>query len=296
MEDSRERKRKVKTNFEEDLREKIRKFKHNHASKNFLTVLFPMSTVFNGTESLGSSNPNFKEPTESHLTKLYARDSMLSQHGAEKWLHENYFFGIHNGLIVESGALDGLQYSNTFMFETHLNWQVVHVEADPENFNSLRKNRHKSINVNAALCESPRLLHYLFGWTPATRGFVEFMSASLIRNYHEPIANKEVSIDELPTIPCLKFSTLMSLINVPKIDIWVLDVEGAEESVLLGTDFNKVRVDTIVMECDQSDRERDNKKIKILEKNSFTCQLISNDCICKHKSFKPSSRSNPWKI
>ena len=122
------------------------------------------------------------------------------------------------------------------------------------------------------------------------------MSQSLINNYHAPIANKDVSIDELPTIPCLRFSTLMNLVNVPKIDIWVLDVEGAEESVLMGTDFNKVRIDTIVMECDNSDRERDNRKRKILQDNSFTCELISNDCICKHKTFQPSSRANPKKL
>jgi len=39
--------------------------------------------------------------------------------------------------------------------------------------------------------------------------------------------------------------------NVKHIDIWILDTEGAEESVLRGTDFNEVFINAVAMECDE---------------------------------------------
>ncbi len=39
--------------------------------------------------------------------------------------------------------------------------------------------------------------------------------------------------------------------NVKHVDIWILDTEGAEESVLRGTDFNEVHINAVAMECDE---------------------------------------------
>ena len=44
---------------------------------------------------------------------------------------------------------------------------------------------------------------------------------------------------------------LLREMNVKHIDIWILDTEGAEESVLRGTDFNEVNVNAVAMECDE---------------------------------------------
>jgi len=38
-------------------------------------------------------------------------------------------------------------------------------------------------------------------------------------------------------------------ISVTHVDIWILDTEGAEESVLKGTDFNAVHFNAVAMEC-----------------------------------------------
>ncbi len=36
-----------------------------------------------------------------------------------------------NGLIMESGALNGVLFSNSLMFEQFANWTSINVEADP---------------------------------------------------------------------------------------------------------------------------------------------------------------------
>lgn len=76
------------------------------------------------------------------------------------WLYENWFYGKERGVIVESGALDGMLYSTTHMFEKFAKWTAVHIEADPRNYFKLVRQREKGININAALCGEPKLLHY----------------------------------------------------------------------------------------------------------------------------------------
>jgi hypothetical protein len=67
------------------------------------------------------------------------------------------------------------------------------------------------------------------------------------------------------------------------------DVEGAEQSVLEGTDFQQLDVSAVVMECDRHDEEKDRRKRDILEANGFECQEVERNCFCKHVSFTPSA-------
>ena len=67
------------------------------------------------------------------------------------------------------------------------------------------------------------------------------------------------------------------------------DVEGAEQAVLEGTDFQALDVSTVVMECDHHDEAKDQKKRDILEANGFECQEVERNCFCKHVSFTPSA-------
>ncbi len=39
--------------------------------------------------------------------------------------------GMKNGVIMESGALNGVLFSNSLMFEQFANWTSINVEADP---------------------------------------------------------------------------------------------------------------------------------------------------------------------
>ena len=71
-------------------------------------------------------------------------------------------------------------------------------------------------------------------------------------------------------------------------DVWILDTEGSEVSVLQGVDFDDIRVSTIVVECDQHDPAKNKQKVDILSKNGFHCDQILRNCFCAHKTFVPS--------
>jgi FkbM family methyltransferase len=180
-----------------------------------------------------------------------------------------------NGTILESGALNGLKYSTSFMFEKFASWLAIHVEADPKNYNQLRQFRPNSINIHAALCKEAQLLHFTNSPNMAINGFVEFMTPHFIETWHPRLQTNPGLIKSLPSILCVPLPHLLTELGVHKIDVWVLDVEGAELSVLESMDFKKVKVSTIVMECDQRSVEIDQAKQDILKKNGFQCQLVS---------------------
>ena len=96
----------------------------------------------------------------------------------------------------------------------------------------MRYNRPLAINVNGALCSESKPLHYSSEGVIPVRGFVEFMTQSFIKKWHGKLYNNITKIEYLPTVQCIPVKNLLKELHVTHIDIWILDVEGAEESVL----------------------------------------------------------------
>lgn len=256
---------------------------------NAVSVYYPVN-VF-GDKSDWRNPATF----DAELKRNFDKDSFWTelskaQDQEDIWLYENWFFGMKNGVIIESGALDGILFSNSYLFENAVNWTAIHVEADPENFNNLKYNRPNAVNINGALCSESRPLHYSSEGVIPVRGFIEFMTESFIKKWHGRVYNNKTRIEDLPTVQCVPMRHLLRQLDVKHVDIWILDVEGAEESVLRGTDFNAVRFNAVAMECDEHDIVKNSRKTDILEANGFKCLLVERNCMCKHDSYQPSSR------
>lgn len=146
--------------------------------------------------------------------------------------------------------------------------------------------------MHGALCSEPRLLHYSSVGVLPVRGFVEFMSPSFMKKWHGKIYNNKTKIEDLPTVQCLTVKSLLRELNVKVIDIWILDTEGAEESVLRGTDFTAVTFNAIAMECDEHDVEKNRRKTDIIEAAGFKCALIERNCMCKNDKYTPSASTS----
>ena len=68
----------------------------------------------------------FESATQSRIRqKKNWKDVSWSQHDEDMWLMNNWFYGVKNGVIIESGALDGILYSNSNLFESFLNWTAI---------------------------------------------------------------------------------------------------------------------------------------------------------------------------
>lgn len=92
-----------------------------------LTINYPLG-AFDGSQR-DWRQPGVFDP---EFTKAIAKDSSWKEfsHAQDQediWLFENWFYGMKEGLIMESGALNGILFSTTFMFEHAANWTALHV-------------------------------------------------------------------------------------------------------------------------------------------------------------------------
>jgi hypothetical protein len=212
------------------------------------------------------------------------------------WMYETFFFGMERGIIVESGGLDGLEFSNSYLFEEFATWTSILVEADSRNFRKMVANRPRAFNIHAALCNASTVLHY-YERGDCCSGIVELQEKMALELYR-----KRVDIKSLPKVHCISMThVLRKLLAINKVDIWVLDVEGAEESVLSNTDFDAVQFNLVVYETrDGSDEEMEveRRKLALMERNGFKCYTkmdkdqVSNNLYCVNSKFTPNSAPN----
>lgn len=140
----------------------------------------------------------------------------------------NYFLkrniSIFNRVFVEIGAFDGFDMSNTYALEIGYSWKGLLVEASVNIFNRLIKtNRPRSIKINAAVCNE--------------EGFVEYNDNNVgLGGITKYINNKKVK--KTYNVRCSPISKIIKENNIRYIDLFSLDVEGAEEEVLKTFDWN----------------------------------------------------------
>jgi hypothetical protein len=207
-----------------------------------------------------------------------ARAFCTAQDDEDVHAHMNYFAGVRGKLILESGALDGVRYSVSNFFVKALGWRAIHVEASPPSFAKLRVNRPEALNIHTALCAQDAPLHFVSdaeaGSKAPVSGFWEFMSDNL-KNAYWPTTN----VNALPLVPCRPLGPLLSMLGVTHIDLWVLDVEGAELEVLKTFDFSAVTVDVVCIEQDGGNPKKDAAVRALMEKEGFVIDMQNQVCV-----------------
>ena len=190
-----------------------------------------------------------------HLTNFQ------SQSNEDRVLVE-IFKDMCKGTYVELGALDGIRYSNTYVFHQDLEWQGVLVELSPANYANLKANRkHELAVVNAGICDTEQIVHHMQVPDGAVNGIWEFAAPSFREHWWNGMSPEK---DGLP-IACRPLSYVLGNVSVPFFaDFFSLDVEGAELQVLSSVDFNKSAFGVLVIEADGQSHEKDGKIRKLL--------------------------------
>ena len=170
-----------------------------------------------------------------------------TQFGEELFAYDHFFFRRREGIVLESGALDGTLISTTIALCRVLGWAAVHVEPGPVAFSKLSAGRPEALNVHAALCNTTGVLHFAeSSQSPEASGIWEFMSAA-----HKDVWFPGLSdISHLPTISCWPLAQLLRKFGICHIDFWILDVEGSELDVLKSVDWTSIQIDVLCIEAD----------------------------------------------
>mmetsp|Transcript_46704 Transcript_46704/g.105567 ORF Transcript_46704/g.105567 Transcript_46704/m.105567 type:complete len:331 (-) Transcript_46704:256-1248(-) len=174
-----------------------------------------------------------------------------------KDLVKQFFHGQRHGFYLEMGALDGITQSHSLKFEEDLGWDGVLLEANWKSCESLfeQPRRKTAIKLCASVCDDPS--GYLFferTEDPFTSASLSAMTEEWRKAYHLERGGQKPAELELTPVPCSPLGRHLRIVGVKQIDIFFLDVEGAELGVLKTFDWS-IPVRVFVMEVAPENNE-----------------------------------------
>jgi len=211
-----------------------------------------------------------------------------SQCGEDIFLNDHYFKNKKGGHFIELGALDGVLYSNTKMFEDSLQWEGVLIEPHPYQFEKLQRNRpcchlfHSLISNRT----DELIFKYFLDGHAAVSGVKETLPEILLELFHENTEWEYLSKGEI----YIKPQTLTDILKktpFQHFDLLSLDVEGHEYEVLQSWDFS-IPIDVILIES-LGVVEKDEQCAEILTRNGYVFDTdYKHNKIFLHESFRKS--------
>ena len=141
----------------------------------------------------------------------------------------------HSRTYVEIGALDGVMYSNTLGLEA-LGWRGLLIEAQPGNAAALYRNRGRSgrnVIVPEAVCSPASTVTFAGMKGKGTAGAIDTMDKDYFAYWQ-----RRGRFPATYTVPCRPLGEMVRLAGLARIDVFSLDVEGAELAVLRTFDWS----------------------------------------------------------
>lgn len=206
-----------------------------------------------------------------NIKQFLTRKSLtVSEAGQDYWIYAEAFNEKMNGYFLDIGAHDGLYASNTYLLESRYNWTGICIEANPDTFSKLVKNRNVRC-LNICLDHSEGEVQFLK--KGATGGIVD---KGLDNSAYDEKDENIVTLNTKPLVQVLNEQ------NAPEvIDYLSIDVEGAEERILGDFDFGNY-----MFRCISIERPSANLK-DLLQQNRYVLvrEIPGLDCFYVHEKF-----------
>jgi len=214
--------------------------------------------------------------------KIRAFDEYIGfhYHHRHKWsdgeavsVVEKYFWGMREGICIELGALDGDFLSQSKPLSDDLGWNRIIIEGAPKYRSQLSLKSPDAFAVSSAICAEATEVH--FAEDSSASGIIEFMSDEYLNRFFPSVLStaKEKWVD-LPFVSkqtCLPILLILQSISVTHVNWFLLDVEGAELSILQTIDFKNVTFDVVTVETEKKFRPPDNydKVCALMDANGY---------------------------
>lgn len=195
----------------------------------------------------------------------------IFSHQPELWCDRNLSRGHDKGVFVEFGARNGIEHSNTYVFEKYLGWKGLLFEIDPVEFKNLTHNRPGAHVTIGAVC--PRGLDHitvlfsrLGGWTGS------------VQSYEPKRAAQTRQIRDERNVTCYALDEQLRKHGMHRVDYMTIDTEGSELDIVLDFPWNDF--DVRVVQIEQLDARQfpyqEGKMTKIINHmTSFGYKLLS---------------------
>ncbi len=175
--------------------------------------------------------------------------SSAGQHGEAIMVYDNFFTGCTTGNYLEIGGRDGLDGTNTLFFE-QLNWTGMLIEACPDAYLKMVKNRSskKNIFVHGIISGvNPFTLTKFTSFGKEACSSVATASDDL--TYNKYWLSKKKGYSHTHYVMQFPLSAVLNSHSFTRIEFFSLDVEGYELNVLNSIDFSRVRIFVILVEA-----------------------------------------------
>lgn len=166
------------------------------------------------------------------------------QNKQDKFIYERYFENKREGLAIECGAFDGLLESSTLFFEQQMGWKTICIEAYPEIFDSLCKNRPLTHAISLALSDTPGTVSFTHAVHPIHGKNFGNGSMSHAKEHKDDLIGQGCEFVEYSVKSDTYTNVIDQFMNDNNmqdriIDLFVLDVEGNETKALQGMHGSK---------------------------------------------------------
>lgn len=180
------------------------------------------------------------------------------------------------GTFVELGANDGRNSHSKFL-ENHLGWRGYCIEAAPDNFKSLQRNRPHCKNINAVIWHRPE--HVIFrACTGKLYGHSGIVSSRTSEEWKNLLSHHGASSQCRDYTIAAKQA--LELIDTPVIDLFFLDVEGAELKVLHTWQWDVLHVEMWAIESNKLNRTI---LVEYMVDHGYECEHFDSiNTFCKH--------------
>ena len=194
-------------------------------------------------------SPCFMMPSSQWLPRQQRKHRAASCSGSlgEEGFALHRFFGGRNGAVrhggsfLELGAYDGWMESNTLHLEQCLGWRGVLIEGHPTHASWLRGNRPAAISLGVAIC--PQRGHVNFTVRPGTTAGIPSLMDRGVRSRFR------LGTTQTAPVPCGPLGDWLAMLSMRSVDLFVLDVQGAELLVLSSLRWADISIGVLVVEC-----------------------------------------------
>jgi FkbM family methyltransferase len=159
------------------------------------------------------------------------------------------------GFFVEAGANDGIDQSNTAYLERYMGWRGLLIEPIPEVAELCRRNRPRALVEQCALVASDFegreiQMRYcnLMSVVAGARGNADADEA------HVGAGVRHLGPGKAPypvKVPTRRLSSVLDAHAIERVDLLSLDVEGYEDQVLRGLDFDRHAPEFMLIEMNK---------------------------------------------
>ena len=157
---------------------------------------------------------------------------------------QKYFDPGYSGVCIDIGAGFGTERSNTYYFEKKY-WRCLCIEPNPGLYNHMRMYRRLALNIACSNYDKKGVSFQIYDINDGNQEAISSLVVDkrLVES-HKGMINK---VEEIK-VEVKKLDTVLSRINLEKIDFVSIDTEGTELEVLMGFDINRWKPSLFIIE------------------------------------------------